>query len=166
MELAGYIYDDHEVIRKFIQEIESAENVKIKNKIFTEMLPFLHAYFQAIETALYSKSLSSNIYELNELALDGYEEHHLIEDLVYRIRNSKKDEVLWLSRINDFCQILDLHLSAEEVDYYAEIKNYFTPVELDRAAVIYLKAKKSELIAAEQEQQKPSLELSRENKLN
>ena len=39
----------------------------------------------------------------------------------------------------------------EEADFFPELKNYFTGTELDRAAVVYLKAKKSELILAEQE---------------
>ncbi len=151
MDLVSLLKDDHEIIRKFIQEIESSDSLPIKAKIFSEMLIFVRAHFRAEETALYAKSLRSAAYELNDLALDGYEEHHLLDDLVYRIRSARSEDPLWLSRVSDYCQILDLHLVGEEADFFPELKNYFTGTELDRAAVVYLKAKKSELILAEQE---------------
>lgn len=165
MDLVSSLKDDHDIIRKFIQEFEAAESFAVKNKIFTEMLIFVRAHFRAEEMALYSKSLRSSIYEMNELALDGYEEHHLLEDLVYRIRNAKEDDDLWLSRAKDYCQILDMHLASEEADYFSELKNHFAPVELDRAAVAYLKFKKSEITLAEQEQDR-GFETISENNLN
>lgn len=151
MDLVSLLKDDHEIIRKFIQEVESSESLPIKTKIFSEMLIFVRAHFRAEETALYAKSLRSAVYELNDLALDGYEEHHLLDDLVYRIKSARAEDPLWLSRVSDYCQILDLHLVGEEADFFPELKNYLTGTELDRAAVVYLKAKKSELILAEQE---------------
>lgn len=152
MDLVSYLKEDHESLRKFIQEVESADNSKVKEKIFSEMCIFLHAYFRAVETSVYARCLKLNIFELNELALDGYEEHHLIEDLIYRIKDCRNEEALWITRLHDFCKILDLHLAAETADYYPELKNHFSFIELERAAVIYLKTKKSELNAAEQEQ--------------
>lgn len=152
MDLVSSLKDDHEIIRKFIQEIESEESMAIKNKIFTEMLIFVRAHFRAEELALYSKSLKSTNYEINELGLDGYEEHHLLEDLVYRIRNAKSGDSVWLSRVKDYCQILDLHMAGEEADYFPELKNYFTEAELEKAAVVYLKSRKSEITLAEQDQ--------------
>lgn len=151
MDLVSSLKDDHEIIRKFIQEIETSESLPIKAKIFSEMLMFVRAHFRAEETALYAKSLRSAVYELNDLALDGYEEHHLLDDLVYRIKGVRTEDPIWLSRVTDYCQILDLHLVGEEADFFPELNNYFTGTELDRAAVVYLKTKKSELILAEQE---------------
>lgn len=151
MDLVSSLKDDHEIIRKFIQEIEASDSLPIKAKIFSEMLIFVRAHFRAEETALYAKSLRSAVYELNDLALDGYEEHHLLDDLVYRIKGVRTEDPIWHSRVTDYCQILDLHLVGEEADFFPELNNCFTGTELDRAAVVYLKAKKSELILAEQE---------------
>lgn len=151
MDLLTYINDDHEIIQKFIKDIDATENLKIKDKIFNEMIVFMKAYFRAIEASLYTKSLRTNIFELTELALDGYEEHHLLEDLIYRINNNKKEEDLKLNRMKDFCQILDLHLTAESTDYYPELKSFFTSIELEKIAVSYLKTKKLELASYEQE---------------
>lgn len=151
MDLVSSLKDDHEVIRKFIQEIESSESLPIKAKVFAEMLIYVRAHFRAEESSLYVKCLRSDVYELNDLALDGYEEHHLLDDLVYRIKSAKTGDPLWLSKVTDYCQILDLHLTGEEVDLFPELKNFFTGTQLDRAAVVYLKAKKFELILAEQE---------------
>ena len=106
MDLVSSLKDDHEIIRKFIQEIESSDSLPIKAKIFSEMLIFVRAHFRAEETALYAKSLRSAVYELNDLALDGYEEHHLLDDLVYRIRSARTEDPLWLSRVSDYCQIM------------------------------------------------------------
>lgn len=152
MELIDCLISDHDIIRKFISELDSTDNNKIKNKIFIELLVFLRAHFRAEEMAVYSKSLKASNYEINEMTLDGYEEHHLLEDLIYRIKNAEKDDQLWISRIKDFCQVLDLHLSSEETDFFPELKNYFNRVDLDKAAIIYLKNKKAELILAEQDQ--------------
>lgn len=152
MDLIDCLINDHKIIRKFILELDSTENYKIKNKIFIELLIFLRAHFRAEEIAVYSKSLKSLSYEMNEMALDGYEEHHLLEDLVYRIKNAEKDDQQWLSRIKDFCQILELHLDSEETDYFPELKNNLDRVDLDKAVIIYLKNKKAELILAEQDQ--------------
>lgn len=151
MDLVSSLKDDHEIIRKFIHEIESSDSLPVKAKIFSEMLIFVRAHFRAEETALYAKSLRSAVYELNDLALDGYEEHHLLDDLVYRIKGVRLEDPAWHSRVSDYCQILDLHLVGEEADFFPELKNYYTGTELDRAAVVYLKARKSELILAEQE---------------
>ncbi len=153
MDLVSLLQDDHDIIRKFIQEIESSDHLPVKARIFAEMLNFVRAHFRAEETALYAKSLRSAVFELNDLALDGFEEHHLLDDLIYRIKNVKIDDPLWLSRVKDYCQILDLHLVGEEADFFPELKNFLSVTELDRAAVVYLKAKKSELIIAEQELQ-------------
>lgn len=151
MDLVSSLKDDHQIIRKFIQEIEGSDSLPIKAKVFSEMLIFVRAHFRAEESSLYVKCLRSAVYELNDLALDGYEEHHLLDDLVYRIKGAKTGDPLWHSKVTDYCQILDLHLAGEEADLFPELKNFFTGTELDRAAVAYLKAKKFELILAEQE---------------
>lgn len=165
MDFISTLQDDHDIIRKFMLEIDSNENLQIKAKIFAEMLIYVRAHFRAEEMALYTKSLRSPVYELNDLALDGYEEHHLLDDLIYKIRNVRPEVDLWLTRVKDYCQILDLHLVGEEADFFPELKNYFSPPELDRAAVIYLKARKFELILAEQEETK-QYDLSPVNQLN
>lgn len=152
MDLVSSLKDDHEIVRKFIQELESEESLAIKHKIFAEMLIFVRAHLRAEEMALYSKSLRSTNYEISELGLDGYEEHHLLEDLVYRIKNARSDDSVWLVRVKDYCQILDLHMAGEEADYFPELKNYFTDAEMDRAAIVYLKSRKSEITLAEQDQ--------------
>lgn len=166
MDLVSFLQDDHDIIRKFIYELGATETLPVKKKIFSEMLIFIKAHFRAEEMALYSKSLRTTIYELNEMALDGYEEHHLLEDMVYKLKNlTSYDEDLWLATTKDFCQILDLHLAGEEADFYPELKNYFSQIGLDKAAVIYLKAKKSELTLAEQDMSR-SPELLNGNQIN
>jgi hypothetical protein len=80
---------------------------------------------------------------LNEMAVKGFEEHNLFDDLSYKIKFANNIEH-WPAQVKVFCQVLDMHLSEEENDYFPQIKKHFTVVESDRAAVVYLKIKKSE----------------------
>ena len=122
-------------------EIAVTDNEKLKS--FLELEQVVGAQFRAQELAVYSTSLKKNSQSLSEMAIKGFEEHNLFDDLAYKIKYENNFDQ-WLAQVKIFCQILEMHLSEEENDYFPEIKKFFSAVELDRAAVQYLKIKKSE----------------------
>lgn len=150
MDIITCLKDDHDIIRKFMQQLESAEDFASRKHIFSELFVAVRSHFRAEETALYARCLNLKSLETNELALDGYEDHHLLEDFVYKIKTAENED-LWNTRVKTFCQILELHLAAEESDFFPELKNYFSPIDLQKAAVTYLQTKKSEEIEAGQD---------------
>jgi hemerythrin superfamily protein len=151
MELVTYLKNDHDEIRSIINELETIDDISRQKKIFAQLLVFMRAHFRAEEISVYSKSLRITNMEMNELALNGYEEHHLLEDFIYKIKTTR-DPQLWQDQVRSFCQILRLHLTVEEADYFPELKNHFSDIDLDKAAVLYLKTKKSEENEAQQNQ--------------
>ncbi len=143
MELISYLKADQKNIRRMIKNFEQAEGYQAKRQLFEDLTDLLSAHFKAEEPAVYTSSLKKNSQELNDWALKGFEEHNLIDDLIYKIKYSN-DEEEWTAQVKVFIQILEMYLSEEESEYFPQLKKLYKSVELDRAAVLYLKIKKSE----------------------
>jgi hemerythrin superfamily protein len=149
MELISYLKTDHKNIRSMLTDIEQTERRELKTDIFVELNDLYNAHFKAEEVALYSIRLKKQNEKLSQLAIKGFEEHQLIEELMEKIKFSLKPE-LWEAQVRVFCQVLDQHLSEEELEYFPLVEKSFKPVELDRAAVVYLQIKKAEHTKAQQ----------------
>ncbi|MBC7743007.1 MAG: hemerythrin domain-containing protein [Bdellovibrionaceae bacterium] len=143
MELISYLKADHKNIRRIIKDLDQAEDREQKLQAFFELDQLVDAHFKAEESAVYAASLKKNNQALNEMAVRGFEEHNLFDDLAYKIKFTNNFD-LWPSQVKVFCQILDMHLTEEENEFFPVLNQHFNSVELDRAAVLYLKIKKSE----------------------
>lgn len=148
MELISYLNADHKIIRRLMNDLDVTEGAKIHAQ-FLELDQAISAHFKAEEIALYAASLKMQMPELIDFAIKGFEEHSLFDDLSYKIKYSGQVDLL-ASQIKVFCQVLEMHLTEEENDYFPQIEKFFSNVELERAAVLYLKIKKSELVRLQQ----------------
>lgn len=143
MDLISCLKDDHESIHKLISNLDRQDDVKLKRQTFVELLIVVRMHMRAEESAVYAKCLKVKNAETNEMAIEGYDDHRLLEDYVYKIKASPSDEV-WVSRVNTYCQILQLHIAVEETDFFPEIKERLSDFELQQSAILYLQAKKTQ----------------------
>lgn len=142
MNLISYLKEDHERIHKLISKLEQDEDIKKKRQTFTELLIVVRIHMRAEESAVYAKCLKLKEPETSEMAIEGYDDHQLLEDYIYKIRASPNDDV-WLSRVTTYCQILQLHIAVEESDFFGEIRSLFSDFDMQQAEILYLQAKKS-----------------------
>ena len=147
MELISYLKADQKNIRRLLKDMDSSESIQLKRELFNELSDLLDAHFKAEELAVYTSSLKKPM--LSDFAIKGFEEHNLLEDLLCKIKFSN-DQDFWESQLNVFCQVLDMHLKEEETEFFPQIKKNYKAVESDRAAVLYLKIKKSEGVKNQQ----------------
>lgn len=143
MDLLTCLQDDHDTIRKYLQLLDETDDFQARRNLFADLFVAVRAHFRAEQAAVYSRCMNIKNSDANGMALDGYEDHRLLEDFVQKIRVADT-EYLWNMRVKTFCQILELHLASEESDFFPELRRFLTSSERQRAAVLYLQTKKYE----------------------
>ena len=154
MDLVSYLKADHDAIRKAIAPVRSLihSDANLTEALLSDPLHELNilwtAHSKAEERTVYVHSTKLSSAELRDFALEGLEEHAIIEELISKIAAFQKAD-LSVERLRALCDMILLHLDQEEKDYFPLLGRNFSKAELDTAAVAYLQQKRSEQVRAE-----------------
>ncbi len=143
MELISYMQTDQKNIRKLLKSFERLEDLDFKRRQFEELSDLINVFFRAEETAIYASSIVNSSNVLRSFALKGFNEHKRIDKMIGRVESAIEANE-WTEQFNLFSQALSDYLLEEETYYFPLLLKIYESVELDRAAVDYLKLKKSE----------------------
>jgi len=137
--------EDHETVKKILAELESTteRGVKTREELFTKVKQELVVH-EAIEEEIFYPALKEHP-KTKEIALEGYEEHHVVDTVMAEIEGVAYDDEKWGAKFKVMKENLEHHIEEEEGEMFKQAKQVFDEDELAQLGKSML-ARKEELI--------------------
>ena len=145
MDAMSLLKEDHEKVKKILGELESTteRGVKTREELFTKVKVELVVH-EAIEEQIFYPALKENS-KTKEIALEGYEEHHVVDTVMAEIEGVAYDDEKWGVKFKVMKENLEHHIEEEEGEMFKQARQVFDEDELAQLGESML-ARKQELI--------------------
>jgi iron-sulfur cluster repair protein YtfE (RIC family) len=137
--------EDQEKVKKILGELESTteRGVKTREELFTKVKEELVVH-EAIEEQIFYPALKEHS-KTKEIALEGYEEHHVVDTVMAEIEGVAYDDEKWGAKFKVMKENLEHHIEEEEGEMFKQARQVFDEDELAQLGESML-ARKQELI--------------------
>ena len=145
MDAMSLLKEDHEKVKKILGELESTteRGVKTREELFTKVKEELVVH-EAIEEEIFYPALKEHS-KTKEIALEGYEEHHVVDTVMAEIEGVAYDDEKWGAKFKVMKEYLEHHIEEEEGEMFKQARQVFDEDELAQLGESML-ARKQELI--------------------
>ena len=145
MDAMALLKEDHRKVKKMLAELESTteRGVKTREELFTKVKQELVVH-EAIEEEIFYPALKEHP-KTKEIALEGYEEHHVVDMVMAEIDGVDYDDEQWGAKFTVMKENLEHHIEEEEGEMFKQAKQVFDEDELARLGESMM-ALKEELI--------------------
>jgi hypothetical protein len=145
MDAMSLLKEDHEKVKKILGELESTteRGVKTREELFTKVKEELVVH-EAIEEEIFYPALKQHS-KTKEIALEGYEEHHVVDTVMAEIEGVAYDDEKWGAKFKVMKENLEHHIEEEEGEMFKQARQVFDEDELAQLGESML-ARKQELI--------------------
>jgi hemerythrin HHE cation binding domain-containing protein len=130
MDALSLLKKDHDKVKKVLQELESTteRGVKTRQQLFTKVKQELQVH-EAIEEEIFYPALKNHP-KTKEIALEGYEEHHVVDMVMAEIEEVAFDDETWGAKFTVMKENLEHHIEEEEGEMFTQAKQVFDKDEL------------------------------------
>jgi hemerythrin superfamily protein len=145
MDAMSLLKEDHEKVKKILGELESTteRGVKTREELFTKVKEELVVH-EAVEEEIFYPALKEHS-KTKEIALEGYEEHHVVDTVMAEIEGVAYDDEKWGAKFKVMKENLEHHIEEEEGEMFKQARQVFDEDELAQLGESML-ARKQELI--------------------
>ena len=132
MDALSLLKEDHDKVKKMLQELESTteRGVKTRQELFTKVKRELQVH-EAIEEEIFYPALKDHP-KTKEVALEAYEEHHVVDMVMAEIEGVAYDDETWGAKFTVMKENLEHHIEEEEGEMFKQAKQVFNSDELDQ----------------------------------
>jgi hypothetical protein len=123
--------EDHQKVKKMLAELQSTteRGVKTREELFTEVKQVLVVH-EAIEEEIFYPALKDHP-KTKEIALEGYEEHHVVDMVMAEIDGVAYDDEQWGAKFKVMKENLEHHIEEEEGEMFKQARQVFDDAELE-----------------------------------
>ena len=145
MDAMALLKEDHLKVKKLLSELESTteRGVKTREELFTKVKQELVVH-EAIEEEIFYPALKDHP-KTKEIALEGYEEHHVVDTVMAEIEGVAYDDEKWGAKFTVMKENLEHHIEEEEGEMFKQARQVFDQDELTQLGES-MKARKEELM--------------------
>ena len=145
MDAMSLLKDDHQKVKKLLAELESTteRGVKTREELFTKVKQELVVH-EAIEEEIFYPALKEHP-KTKEIALEGYEEHHVVDTVMAEIEGVAYDDEKWGAKFSVMKENLEHHIEEEEGEMFKQARQVFDRDELTQLGES-MKARKEDLM--------------------
>jgi hemerythrin-like domain-containing protein len=145
MDAMTLLKEDHQKVKKMLAELDSTteRGVKTREELFTKIKQELVVH-EAIEEEIFYPALKDHP-KTKEIALEGYEEHHVVDTVMAEIEGVAYDDEKWGAKFTVMKENLEHHIEEEEGEMFKQAKQVFDEDELAQLGES-MKARKEDLI--------------------
>ena len=145
MDAMSLLKEDHRKVKKLLVELESTteRGVKTREELFAKVKQELVVH-EAIEEEIFYPALKEHP-KTKEIALEGYEEHHVVDTVMAEIEGVAYDDEKWGAKFTVMKENLEHHIEEEEGEMFKQANQVFDEDELAQLGES-MKARKEELI--------------------
>ena len=145
MDAMSLLKEDHRKVKKMLAELESTteRGVKTREELFTRVKQELVVH-EAIEEEIFYPALKEHP-KTKEIALEGYEEHHVVDTVMAEIEGVAYDDEKWGAKFSVMKENLEHHIEEEEGEMFKQARQVFDQDELTQLGES-MKARKEDLM--------------------
>lgn len=125
---------DHDQVRRLFEQIESARAPERKRDLTEKLVKLLTTHSMAEEQLLYPQ-LRERGEELDELALEALEEHHVVKWLLLEIHRLPVDDERFDAKLSVLKENVLHHAKEEEREIFKLMRRAFVREELEEMGV-------------------------------
>lgn len=145
MDALSLLKEDHDKVKKMLDELESTteRGVKTREQLFTKVRQELEVH-ETIEEQIFYPALKNHP-KTKEIALEAYEEHHVVDTIMAEIGDLAYDDETWGAKFTVMKENLEHHIEEEEGEMFRQAKQVFDKDELTQLGE-QMMARKQELM--------------------
>ena len=145
MDALSLLKGDHDKVKKILQELESTteRGVKTREELFNKVKQELQIH-EAIEEEIFYPALKDHP-KTKEIALEAYEEHHVVDMVMAEIEGISVDDETWGAKFTVMKENIEHHIEEEEGEMFNQAKQVFEKDELAKLGES-MAARKQELM--------------------
>jgi hemerythrin-like domain-containing protein len=145
MDALSLLKEDHDKVKKMLEELDSTteRGVKTREELFTKVKQELQVH-ESIEEEILYPALKDHP-KTKELALEAFEEHHVVNMVMAEIEGVPFEEETWGAKFTVMKENLEHHIEEEEGEMFKQAKQVFDQDELTQLGES-MKARKEDLM--------------------
>jgi len=144
MDAIQLLKKDHDAVKKMLETLDETTERAIKTRIevFTRLEHELRIH-ETIEEEIFYPELTEHP-KTKALALEGYEEHHVVDTIMEEIRSVPVDDERWKAKFSVMKENIEHHIEEEESEMFKQARQVFDKAELEDLGAA-LEARKQQL---------------------
>lgn len=145
MALLEDLKKDHAEVKQLLEQILEKSEGEERKRLFNEMAEALIAHSHAEDKVFYS-ALKKKGEQEEELALEGEEEHGLVEQLIQQLKRARRvDSPSWHARCKVLKDLVEHHVEEEESEFFETARKDFGKDELEAMGQKFEQLKQKEM---------------------
>jgi hemerythrin-like domain-containing protein len=118
MDALKLLKQDHDEVKQLLEKLDSTteRGVKTRQELFSRVQRELRIH-EAIEEEIFYPRLRENA-KTKEIALEGYEEHHVVDLVMSEIDSTPFDDETWGAKFTVMKENVEHHIEEEEGEMF------------------------------------------------
>lgn len=139
---------DHKKVAGILEKIDSTteRGVKTRQELFSQLKTELEVHTHIEETIFYPELKQAD--ETRDIALEAYEEHRLVKQLLGELEKMDKGEEQWTARFTVLKENIEHHVEEEESDMFPKARKVLSAEQAEILGTRMEEEKNKELDAA------------------
>jgi hemerythrin-like domain-containing protein len=131
MNAISMLEEDHRKMKKLLSELESTteRGVKTREELFATVKDELTVH-ETIEEEIFYPALREHP-KTKEIALEAYEEHHVVDMVMAEIESVPYDDEKWGAKFKVMKENIEHHIEEEENEMFTQARQVFDETELE-----------------------------------
>jgi hemerythrin HHE cation binding domain-containing protein len=123
--------DDHRKMRKLLDELEATteRGIRTREELYSTIKGELTIH-ELIEEEIFYPALKEHP-KAEDLVLEGYEEHHVVDLVMAELENLPVDDESWGAKAKVMKENVEHHMEEEEGDMFKQARSVFDRAELE-----------------------------------
>jgi hemerythrin-like domain-containing protein len=132
MDALSLLKDDHQKMRKLLDELESTteRGVKTREELFSRIKGELTVH-EIIEEEIFYPTLKQHP-KAKEIVLEGYEEHNVVDTLMGELEALPVTDETWGAKASVMIENIEHHIEEEEGEMFQKARQVFDRDELEQ----------------------------------
>jgi hemerythrin-like domain-containing protein len=131
MDAISLLEEDHRKMKKLLSELESTteRGLKTREDLFATVKDELTVH-ETIEEEIFYPALKEHP-KTKEIALEAYEEHHVVDMVMAEIGDVPYDDETWGAKFKVMKENIEHHIEEEENEMFKQARQVFEEDELE-----------------------------------
>ena len=123
--------DDHDKVKKLLEELESTteRGVKRREELFSTIKRELTVH-EIIEEEIFYPTLKQHP-KAKDIVLEGYEEHHVVDQIMGELETTPVTDEKWAAKFLVMKENIEHHIEEEEGEMFKTARSVFDRQELE-----------------------------------
>jgi hypothetical protein len=123
--------EDHEKVKKLMSELEDTteRGVKTRHELFSKIKQEMLVHERLEEELLYPTLKEHD--KTKEVSLEGYEEHHLVNEIMAELEETPVDDEKWGAKFSVMKENVEHHIEEEEDEMFKKARQVLDKEQIE-----------------------------------